>query len=546
MDTSIDRWLTAAVADVKARRLDAAVPTLEALAGALAMLRAEDWRTDPRLSAGAADAENPGVARNTAIDTSASPAGAAGTSRSAAVDASRTDANGDPHTLDIATASERIRGGALTSLALTESCLSQIDRLNASLNAFITITRDAALAAAREADAEIARGRWRGPLHGIPISLKDLIDQRGVITTAASHARDRQEAAADAPVTAALRHAGAVLIGKTNLHEYAFGTTSDESAFGPVRHPVATDRSPGGSSGGSAVAVATGMSLASIGTDTGGSIRIPAAACGLVGLKPGIGEVSCDGVVPLSWTLDHVGPLARSVADAAMVYRALAGLAAAPITPRPVAELRIGVLRDYFEDLLEPDVSAAVHATHDRLRRAGARLHDVRLPHAAAIAAIYLAIVFGEGAAVHGVALDSRGERYQPGVRVRLEAARFTTAEDYVRAMRAREVIRAEIDGALHECDALTSATLPIGAPVIGAVEIDVDGRTHPIRNVMLRLTQPFNITGHPAATLPCGETRERLPVGLQLVGRRGATTALLEVALACEQCLDERRQAGD
>src|SRR3954468_8647381 len=228
-----------------------------------------------------------------------------------------------PADLDIVSAGRLLRRGELTSRELTRACLARIDALNPWLNAFIAITGDEALAAASDADAELARGEDKGPLHGIPVSLKDLIDQHGVPTTAASHVVDPRPAEADAPITRALRAAGAVLVGKTNLHEFALGTTSDESAFGPVLHPAATDRSPGGSSGGSAVAVATGMSLASIGTDTGGSIRIPAAACGVVGLKPGIGEVPTEGVIPLSRTLDHAGPLARTVADAALVYAAL-------------------------------------------------------------------------------------------------------------------------------------------------------------------------------------------------------------------------------
>jgi aspartyl-tRNA(Asn)/glutamyl-tRNA(Gln) amidotransferase subunit A len=277
------------------------------------------------------------------------------------------------------------------------------------------------------------------------------------------------------------------------------------------------------------------MSLASIGTDTGGSIRIPSAACGLVGLKPGIGEVSCDGVVPLSHTLDHVGPLARTVADAAIVYRAITGLPDEPARPRPAAGLRIGVLREYFEDLLEPGVRRAVTAAQDRLRAAGAFVVEVRLPHASAIAPIYLGIVFGEAAAVHGTALETCGGRYQPGVRLRLEAARFVLAEDYLRAVQARHVIRAEVDRALDGCDVLIAPTLPIEAPPVGAQAVTIDGTPHPVRNLMLRLTQPFNLSGHPAVTLPCGATPNRLPCGLQLIGHSGRTLALLDAALACE-----------
>ena len=360
--------------------------------------------TTPRPSPAAADPDRGG---NSAPFPAAQsrPPGANATESSA-----RSDWLGEPHALDISTASSRIRNGTLSSLALTESCLAQIERWNRTLNAFITVTGDEAVAAARTADAEIAQGRWRGPLHGIPISLKDLIDQRGVVTTAGSDVTGRLGAAADAPVTAALRAAGAVLVGKTNLHEFAFGTTSDESAFGPVRHPLDRDRSPGGSSGGSAVAVATGMSLASIGTDTGGSIRIPAAACGLVGLKPGLGEVSCRGVVPLSHTLDHVGPLARTGDGCRNHLRRDRG---------PAGRNVDRAFGERASDRSAPRVlrgcPRARRASRRRTRCSsncsdtGASLEDVRLPHAAEITAVYLAIVFGEAAALpRGRARESR------------------------------------------------------------------------------------------------------------------------------------------
>jgi len=532
---TVARWLAAAVEDVRARGLEGAVPVLEAFARSMTTLRAAEWNANAAPAPVVGGDDSPSVSPPFVDDS--------GTARTAP--ASPPGVLDDATALDISTASERLRTGTLTSVGLTDRCLEQIDRLGGALNAFITVTRDEALAVARTADAEIARGEWRGPLHGIPVSLKDLIDQRGVVTTAGSHARERVEAVGDAPVTAALRQAGAVLVGKTNLHEFAFGTTSDESAFGPVRHPLDRERSPGGSSGGSAVAVATGMSFASIGTDTGGSIRIPSAACGVVGLKPGLGELSCDGVVPLSHTLDHVGPLARSVADATLVYRVLAGLPPRTAVPRPVGGLRIGVLREYFEDLLEPDVRAGTAGIQRRLREAGMTLVDARLPHAGDITAIYLAIVFGEAAALHGHALDTRADRYQPGVRLRLEAARFVLAEDYLRARKGREVIRDDVDRALDRCDVLIAPTLPMEAPPIGAGSVAIDGVQHPVRNLMLRLTQPFNVSGHPAVSIPCGRTARGLPIGLQLIGRRGGTLPLLECALACEPMAAKASRAG-
>ena len=442
----------------------------------------------------------------------------------------------DPADLDIRSALAAQREGTLTSCDLTAACLARIEARNDTYRAFIAMTGSEAMAAAAAADHARGRGEWLGPLHGIPMSLKDLVDQRGVPTTAGSHVTPRTPASADAPVTARLRRAGAVLVGKCNLHEFAFGTTSEESAFGAARNPTDPSRSPGGSSGGSAIAVATGMSLASIGTDTGGSIRIPAAACGIVGLKPGLGEISCDGVVPLSRTLDHVGPLAKTVADAAVVYSAVTGDGVPGLErPRPINGIRIGVLGGYFTARLEPDIAALVDAARERLAAAGVSLEEVALAHADTIAPVYLTIVLAEAAVYHGETLERMPERYSPGVRQRLEAGRYVLAEDYLRALRGRDVLRAIVDGALGAYDALLAPTLPIEAPVIGTPAVTIDGVAEPVRNLMLRLTQPFNVTGHPAISIPCGTTTAGLPAGLQLVGKHGLTPELLSIALACE-----------
>jgi aspartyl-tRNA(Asn)/glutamyl-tRNA(Gln) amidotransferase subunit A len=427
----------------------------------------------------------------------------------------------------------------ITSEALTSACLAEIDAHDRSLHAFVTVLGASAIAQARELDAEIAAGRCRGPLHGIPLSLKDLIDQRGVPTTAASRVREGHVAGRDATVTARLREAGAVLIGKTNLHEFAFGTTSDDTAFGAIRNPHDPSRSPGGSSGGSAVAIVTGMSVASIGTDTGGSIRIPAAACGAVGLKPGWGEVPCEGVVPLSPSLDHVGPLARSVADAWLIYLVLRGEATAarwPLPPpRSLEGLRLGVPRPYFHDILDEEVRARFAESLAWLRQAGARTTDVAIPHAPGIPPVYLHTSLPEASAYHADMLASVPERYTRNVRLRLEMGRYVLAEDYVRAQAARAVLRNEVDAALEGCDALVLPTLPIVAPPVGAASVDVAGSEQPVRQMMLRMTQLFNLTGHPAVSLPIGESSAGLPCGLQLVGRLNDTEGLLAAAAACE-----------
>ena len=430
----------------------------------------------------------------------------------------------------------RLRARELTAVRVTEECLRRIEADNPRLNAFILVMADDALRRAREADQELAAGHDRGPLHGVPISIKDLLDIRGVPTTAASRVREGHVADHDAPALVHLRQAGAVFIGKTNLHEFAFGTTSEDSAFGPVRNPHDPTRSPGGSSGGSAVSVATGMALATIGTDTGGSIRIPAAACGLVGLKPSLGEVSIDGVVPLSRTLDHVGPLATSVADASIVYHALLGDArTTPPVPMPIHGLRLAIPRQYFCDLLDDDVRARFEGAIDRLRAAGAHVDEIQIRHAAAIAAVYLHIALGDAAAYHATTLETVPERYTPPVRLRLEMGRYIMAEDYVRALAGREVLKREVDAALAQHDAVVLPTLPIPAPPLGANSVQVGATTEPVRNVMLRLTQLFNITGHPAISIPSGQTSAGLPCGVQLVGCRMQTDALLKVALACE-----------
>lgn len=426
----------------------------------------------------------------------------------------------------------------VTAESVVADCLARIAARNPSINAFTTVLADQALAQARDADGEIARGRYRGPLHGVPISLKDLIDVRGVATTAASRVRAGHIAAADAPIVTRLREAGAVIIGKTNLHEFALGTTNEDSAFGPVRHPLDANRSPGGSSGGSAASVLDQMAYGSIGTDTGGSVRIPSAACGLVGLKPTFGEVSTTGIVPLSTTLDHVGPLCRSVGDAALLYDAVRNTPATPRSARDVRGLRIGVLRGYFTALLDPQVGAAFEAACRRLAEAGAILEDVDIPHAGDIAAIYLHIVLAEAAALHATTLENRADDYTPNVRSRLEMGRYILAEDYVRALRGRQVLTDEVDTALGSHDILLLPALAVPATRLGAATVKIGSAEEPVRNITLRLTQLFNITRHPAITLPCGATVEGLPIGLQLVGGCHATDALLTAAAAVERQL--------
>jgi aspartyl-tRNA(Asn)/glutamyl-tRNA(Gln) amidotransferase subunit A len=432
-----------------------------------------------------------------------------------------------------------IQRRAMSPVDLTRACLDRIAAVDGDLRAFITVTADRALADAARAGQEIAAGRYRGALHGIPVSLKDLVDVEGTPTTSGSAVPPRRPDR-DAPVAANLRRAGAVIVGKTNLHEFAFGTTSDETAFGAVHNPYDPSRSAGGSSGGAAVSIVEHMCYAAVGTDTGGSIRIPSAACGIVGLKPEVGELPIDGVVALSTTLDHVGPMARTVTDTALTYYAmLDGDARADrIARTETATLRFGVPGPYFFDKLDPDVRRLFGESRAALERAGHTVSDLAIQHAALTADVYLHIVLPEASWYHASLLERHAELYSPGVRLRLEMGRYVLAEDYVRAMHARTALRGAVDRALDGMDALLLPSLAIPAPPLGAASVDVDGAQQPVRAIMLRLTQLFNITGHPAIALPCGRGRDALPRGLQLVGHRGGTGRLLAAASAVERQL--------
>jgi aspartyl-tRNA(Asn)/glutamyl-tRNA(Gln) amidotransferase subunit A len=529
---TVDDWLRQALQAAEGRRIEGLPALLETLAVSTRALRAADWNlpADQTLtSAGIDPGAGPRPAPSPRSDAVSEPP------------AARRTGAAEPRLRSIAQLALALRTGALSSGVLTEACLAAIEVRNPDLNAFITVTASLAREQARRADQELAGGRDRGPLHGIPISLKDLVDLEGYPTTAASRVRAGLVATRDATVSARLKAAGAVIVGKCNLHEFAFGTTNEDSAYGPARHPIFPDRSPGGSSGGSAAAVAAGLCAASVGTDTGGSIRIPAAACGIVGFKPPFGAVPVDGVVPLGRTLDHVGPLARTAGDAWWMYLAMLGRLdrdRAPLPAVAVAGHTLGLLQPYVMDHLDTEVRRVFNEALARLRDAGAISGEVSLPHAPLTAPVYLHTVLAEAAAYHATTLEARGTDYTPAVRVRLEMARFVLGEDYVRAQHGRELLRHEVDSALAGCDALVLPALPITAPVIGATTVDLDGTPDSVRNATLRLTQLFDLTGHPAVTIPCGLSREGLPVGLQLVGRHDGSESLLALAGACEDVL--------
>ena len=423
----------------------------------------------------------------------------------------------------------------LTSARLTDACLERIETLNPQLNAFITVTTDTARAEARAADDAFRAGHDRGPLQGIPMSLKDLLDQRGVPTTAGSQVLGISNVATtDASSVHRLRDAGAVFVGKTNLHEFAYGTTNEDSGFGPVRNPHDRERISGGSSGGSAVAVATGMSVASIGTDTGGSIRIPAAACGVVGLKPAYDEVSRDGVIPLSGSFDHVGPIARTVEDAWIVHAVLTGHEKETLSPRPLGRTRFGVLKGYFTELLDDEVRSGLERVVTALRSEGAEIFSSDIPDAPKTADAYARVVSWEAYRYHSRWLHTAADRYTPGVRTRLDLAAKFTEQDYREGLSTRELLRDQVTRALETVDVLMLPALAVPAPHFGDPVLMIGGAEHRFRPLSLRLTQLFNVTGHPAVSVPGGRLTNGMPWALQLVGR--TTRDLMGVALAVER----------
>jgi aspartyl-tRNA(Asn)/glutamyl-tRNA(Gln) amidotransferase subunit A len=514
-------WFETARADAERRGLGHIVPVLEVLRASGERLRRSPWaeHATARVALGGASLMPAAIAPAPDPATVSGPAPAA--------------------LPGIAATAAQLRSGDVSAAALTEAALDGIARENRRLNAFITVTTDLARADAAAADADLRTGVDRGPLHGIPISVKDLVDVAGYATTAASRVRQFDRATADAPVVTRLRQAGAVIIGKTNLHEFALGPTSEDSAYGPPRHPRDASRLPGGSSGGSAAAVAAGLGFASVGTDTGCSVRIPAALCGIVGLKPRFGEVPVDGVVPLSRRLDHVGPLARSVADARLLYLVMAGRPVSDEALVPdLASLSAGLVTAAITERLEAPVRAAFEAALDRLRAAGLATEAAPLGVLDDAAAAYLPICLADAAAYHAATLETQAADYTPAVRARLEAGRYVTGEDYARATQAQAMMRHAVDRALGRSDVLILPTSPVQAPLFGTTTVRVGDADEPIRNALLRLCQPFNLTRHPAITLPVAAAGDTLPVGLQLVA--SDTERLLEIALAVEAALTD------
>jgi aspartyl-tRNA(Asn)/glutamyl-tRNA(Gln) amidotransferase subunit A len=450
----------------------------------------------------------------------------------------------------ISALSQLLRRKEISPVEITRTCLDRIEKGNPGLNAFITVTAESALAEARAAEAGILRGEWRGPLHGIPISLKDLIDTAGVRTTSASAFHKDRVPAEDADVVRRLREAGAVIVGKNNLHEFAYGGSSLVSYFGDVHNPWDVDRIAGGSSGGSAAAVAAGMVYAAVGTDTAGSIREPSALCGCVGLKPTYGRVSSRGVIPLSRSLDHVGPIAATAGDTAIVLQAIAGYDSGDITSvdAPIEDyvgalredaktLRVGVPREYFFGDLDPEVAAAMEHALRVIETLAGEMKEVELevPTDRSLQA-------AESYAYHAENVARTPELYQAETVRRIRSGEAITAAEYIRHRLDLEEARRNISRVFANVDVLVTPTMTMPAPTIAELRKNPEA-LRPAELKLLRNTRPFNVWGLPAISVPCGFTESGLPVGLQIAGAHWREDLVLRLANAYEQATGWRRR---
>jgi aspartyl-tRNA(Asn)/glutamyl-tRNA(Gln) amidotransferase subunit A len=462
----------------------------------------------------------------------------------------------DLTTLTIAEAAKRIDRKELSPVELTQAALERISALNPQLNAFIMVLADQARAAAQAAEREIMSGQRRGPLHGIPIALKDLCATKGVRTTAGSKILQDHVPLHDATVASRLAQVGTILLGKLHMNEFAYGPDGDNAHYGRVRNPWNPERLTGGSSSGSGAAVAASLCLGALGTDTGGSIRIPSALCGIAGLKPTYGRVSRYGITPLSWSLDHAGPMAKTVEDAALLLQAIAGYDAKDpgSAPQPIPNyaaalsgdvrgLRLGIPQEYFFEMLDPEVEGAVHQAIEVMRGLGAAVHQVSWPSLRYATLAALIIVLAEASAFHDTWIRTRPQDYQPDVALRLKWGLLLPASAYLKAQRLRALMCREVAQLWRQVDILVTPATMMAAPRPGETHVRIGNRQMSTREALLRPMRPFNLTGLPAMSVPCGFTSTGLPIGLQIAGKPFDETTVLRVAHAYEQHTDWHRR---
>ncbi|MBI2965549.1 MAG: amidase [Chloroflexi bacterium] len=453
----------------------------------------------------------------------------------------------DPYA-SIAELAPQIKAGRVSSVALVEAALARIDKLDGRLNSFLVVMRDSALETARERDREAKAGRYRGPLHGIPIGLKDLFDVAGVATTGGSTVLKDNLATADATVTRRLKEAGAVVMGKLNMVEFAMGATGMNPHYGPARNPWDTSRITCGSSGGSGAAVASGLCVAALGSDTGGSIRMPAAVCGLAGLKPTYGLVSRHGVLDLSWTCDHVGPMARRVADCAHLMNAMAGHDPAdPASSRADAGdfaaglgrgldgIRVGVPQHYFFEDVDPEIADAVRSAVKLMGENGCQIQEIPMPWASKGRAINMAVMMPEAVSVHERWLKKHRVQYSAEVLARLEAAQTMSALDYIHALRARRWFNEQMSAAMRDVDVLVTPTVAIQTPTIEDCTPPPGGNEARAGGALGNFTGVFNTTGMPSLSVTCGFTAAGMPMGMMISGKPFEDATVLRVGDAYE-----------
>ncbi|WP_078409056.1 amidase [Priestia abyssalis] len=439
----------------------------------------------------------------------------------------------------ISSLSEYLKNKEVSPVELTAKLLERIEKIEPSLNAFITVLADDAMKEAERAEQELLAGNVRSPLHGVPIAIKDIFETKNRVTTAGSKIFEYWKPDRDAVVIQRLKEAGAIIIGKTNLHEFAMGATTENPHYGPTRNPWNLNKIPGGSSGGSAAAVAAGMCYGALGTDTGGSIRLPAAICGIVGLKPTYDLVSRKGCVPLSWTFDHIGPMTRTVEDSAIMLRVLAEQdqlrktdISMDFNKEQIKGVRIGIVHEYFFEQMDHEMKEIVEQAIRKLSELGAEIVEINLSGIAEALEAQKMISKSEAYSFHESMFTKYPEMYGDDSNIRLSSGRAVTASEYLHAQKVRKQFIQSTLEAMSECDVMLTPTNTIIPYDIGTI-----GPEQSIPNIFnLGRTPIGNFLGFPALNVPCGFTREQLPVGMQLIGKPYSEGLLLEVGHVYEK----------